>query len=211
MKYSKQFVNTFTIAFMIVYFFTIYGIKLAGSLSLVVSHLLQFVYKFLFNDFIDFRQSKSQSDNFELEFKLTVLMSSISIIIQLLLTIRKFHNDLINLHKGENFFSLLLFKYKGENFAKKVKKRDKALGSIISNSLHFPGYLIAHMVYGYILLFISFFAVICFIKFSVKFPMVTFRLFQLLVPFLIILFLKYFLIEWFLPRFIFLKKKRVLE
>ena len=207
MKYSKQFLNTYTVSFMIVYFFTLYGLKLADYLSDRIAYFLKFLLKLVFNQSIqDFRINEQNS--FKSEFKVTVVLTSLGIIVQLLLGIRKFHNDLIKLNKGASFFTLLLFKHKKHTYSMKARKRDKAISSIISNSLHFPGYLVAHLVYGYILLFLSLFAFIVFLKFLCFFPRISTGLAQLGLPFVIVIFLKYFLIEWFMPRFIFLRNQK---
>lgn len=84
---------------------------------------------------------------------------------------------------------------------------NKNLSKIVSNSLHFPGYLIAHLVYGYILLFFVSFAFIFLLKFLYNHTMLAFRLAQLLIPLFIIIFLKKFAIQWILPKCIVKKEK----
>lgn len=108
LKYSKQFINTTTIAFMIIYFFTIYGIKFASGLSSLLTYFLDFIFKLMFSDFVSFKEKLK--GHFEFELKLTVCINSILILIQLLLTIRKFHSDLIKLHKGRMLFTFLFTK-----------------------------------------------------------------------------------------------------
>jgi hypothetical protein len=205
MKYSKQFINTYTIAFMVVYFFTLYGFKLSDYLSESFSYFFKFIFKLAFHESIN-SFGVIDGNNFNYEFKITILLSSLGIIIQLLLSIRKFHNDLVKLHMGENFLSLLLFKHKKQTYSMKARKRDKAISSIISNSLHFSGYLVAHLVYGYILLFLTIFVFVILFKFLYHFPRISSGALQLALPFFIMICLKYLMVEWFIPRYFFMSR-----
>lgn len=204
-KYSKQFINTYTIAFMLVYFLTLYGIKIADQLSSLAAYFLKLLFKFLFNESVgDFKSVEEQ--NFADEFKTSIILTFVCVIVQLLLGIRKFHSDVIKLHAGENFFTLLLFKHKRDTYSTRAKKRDKMMSKIIANSIHYPGYLIAHLVYGYFLLFLATFVFIFIVKFLYHFPRITTGLIQVVLPFVIMIFLKYFIVEWFLPRYLFLRR-----
>jgi hypothetical protein len=204
MKYSKQFINTYTISLMIVYFFTLYGIKLSDYLSDSLAHSVKFVFKFMFHETVSsFRAI--EENNFNYEFKLSVVLSSLGILVQLFLSVRKFHNDLTRLHRGEHFLALLLFKRKKETYSMKARKRDKATSAVISNSLHFSGYMVAHLVYGYLLLFLTIFFFVLLLKLVLLFPRISTGFAQLALPFLIMIFLKYLLVDWFMPRFVFMR------
>ena len=77
----------------------------------------------------------------------------LAIIIQLFLSIKSFQHDLLKLHKAQNVFGSLINNYDFKKYAKIIKRRNRMSSEITSDSIHYPGYLIAHFVDGYLVLF----------------------------------------------------------
>ena len=131
--------------------------------------------------------------NFNAEFRITCLITSSVLAFQLILSIKNFHNDLLKLHRGEKLIHRMVLKYK--DMKKVQKERNKLSSTITSDSLHFPGYLIAHLVYGYALLFIVFFCCTIFIKLLFYFPKVLQTSSQIILPLVILVSLKLVVIQ----------------
>jgi hypothetical protein len=62
--------------------------------------------------------------------------------------------------------------------------------TIASQSLHFPGYLIAHLVYGYLILLCTIFILILFSKIIWNFPLIWDRTTQLFLPLIVMVLFK---------------------
>jgi hypothetical protein len=202
MKFSKQFLNTFTVAFMVIYFFTLFGLRLTNIFGDCLVGTIEIVYKFIFRGLIPTLDLNEH--NFNAEFRTTCLITSILIFFQLLSSVKTFHEDLIRLNKGEKFFTSLVLKYKDDEYSKIIKKRNKESVTIASDSLHFPGYLVAHLIYGYVLLFVSVFCVMVIFKIFYYLPGATQASLNLLLP-LFILFAFKFIFLKYLVRTIFLR------
>ncbi len=155
MKYSKQFINTYTVAFMVVYFFTLFGFRLSNLFGNALIGTVEMFYKLIFRSLLP--KLDTEEHNFNTEFRVACLLTSFITIFQLLSSIKNFHYDLIKLNKGEKFFRSLVMKYKDADYSTVIRKRNKASSTITSDSLHFPGYLIAHLVYGKFLNYFNFF------------------------------------------------------
>lgn len=161
-RYSKQFINTYTVAFMIVYFFTLFGFRLSNLFGNILVGTFELIFKLIFRGILP--PLDLETHNFNTEFRMACILTSVITSLQLFASIRKFHDDLLKLHRGEKFFSSLFLRYKDLEYEKVLEKRQKASTTIASDSLHFPGYLIAHLVYGYVLLFLVFLVLITIIK-----------------------------------------------
>ena len=48
MKYSKQFINTYTVAFMVIYFFTLFGFRLSNLFGNAIVVSIELMYRFVF-------------------------------------------------------------------------------------------------------------------------------------------------------------------
>ena len=203
LKYSKQFLNTITVALMIIYFFNLYIIKLSDTLCDLLARLINFLLKYLFSGLIQ-SFNIDQKHDFKTEFRIACIVTTFIILIQLFQTIRKFHDDLVKMHKFPNFSSLI--ENYSVNYKKMVRKKnhDFFKNSVVNDSLHFSGFLIAHICYGYVVIFIAiFFLTVCF-KFLYYFPTVNYTLAQVILPIIILILFRYFLIE-FLVKFLFTK------
>ena len=137
MKYSRQFICLYSVAFMIIYYLNTISLRLAqifgANLKVLINFLLEIISKqtkpFITNDLNS-------------EFVFTFILTTGVICSQLILSIKSFGNDLNKLASGE----LLVKGYKLSDYLKqRPERRDK----IILSSSHFPGYLIAHLVYSY--------------------------------------------------------------
>lgn len=203
MKFSKQFINTYTVAFMVVYFFTLFGLRLSNIFGNALVGGIEILYKFLLGGLIP--TIDMDSHNFNAEFRITCILTSIIIFSQLLSSIKTFHEDLLRLNKGEKFFTSFVFRYKDEEYSKVIKKRNKESLTIASDSLHFPGYLIAHLVYGYVLLFLAVFFVVVVFKIFYYLPGAMQASINLLLPIFILFTFKFVSIKY-LVRTIFLRR-----
>jgi hypothetical protein len=137
MKYSKQLVNTYTVAFMVIYFFTLFGFKLSNIFGNALVGTIELVYKFVFRGLIP--SIDTDSHNFNTEFRLASLATSLISIYHMFKSIKKFREDLVKLHKGEKQFSSLIIKYRNQDYSKVLEKRAEASRTIALDSLHFPG------------------------------------------------------------------------
>ena len=146
MKYSKHYLNTYTVAFMIVYVFTLFSIRLSRNLGHKLDRIVNFLYELLFESKISAAKSSfssalySQVLVYHLEFSLACTLTSAIILVQLLTSIHSFRQDLLSLNRGVNVFSRI-------KFSKFIKKKKAKLDSVISaNSIQFQGYLVYHLV-----------------------------------------------------------------
>ena len=137
LKYSKQFFNTYTVAFMIIYLFSIYGWKVSNVFSQMLVKLIYLLFKFILSDYKPF--FKVENLEFRYEFRIACSITSFIAIMQLLLSIRKFRKNLVVLHKGETFFRSLLVKDKRKKYAETLKKSREGMKDVTAEALHFPG------------------------------------------------------------------------
>jgi hypothetical protein len=138
LKYSKQFINTYTVAFMILYLFTIYGWKVSNVFSQMIIKLFYLMFKFILSEYRPF--FKIENLEFRYEFRIACVCTSSIAIIQLLLSIRTFRRNLVALNKGEKFFSSLLIKNQRRRYVETLKKTRESMSDITGEALHFPGY-----------------------------------------------------------------------
>ena len=208
MRYSKQFVNTYTVAFMIIYFFTLFGFRLSNIFGNALVGTIELVYKFIFQGLLSASIVHDlTSANFDAEFRIACALTSLVAFLQLCASIRNFHNDLIKLHKGDKFFHSDPSRYSNKEYSNLIKRRIKDSSTIASDSLHFPGYLVAHLVYGYVILFVGFFACIIVTKLLIHVNGFWQTSAQILMP-LFILFAFKFVIIKFLIKSVFLKNDK---
>jgi hypothetical protein len=180
---------------MVIYFFTLFGFRLSNLFGNTIVVTIELVYRFIFRGMIP--TFNFDDHNFNAEFRLTCLFTSLVCSIQLLLSIKSFHADLIKMHKGEKLISSLVQKYSDNNYRMKTQEERKKMSTAItSDSLHFPGYLIAHLVYGYALLFIVFFCFTIFFKLLFYFPKLLQISSQVLLPLFILVSLKLICIKY---------------
>ncbi len=204
MRYSKQFVNTFTIAFMVIYFFTIFGVRLANIFGDAFLSTIQLIYKVIVKYVLPTASSIDLEEyNFDYEFRTACFLTSLITIVQLFLCIKNFHKDLLRLHRGEKFFRSVVEKYS----EKSKKERDKQSSKIATDSIHFPGYLIAHLVYGYFVLFMGMFIILMFMKLFFLVRGIVPAVIQLLLPIVILFAFKFLIIE-FLVKSVFLRNDK---
>jgi hypothetical protein len=208
LKYSKQFINTFTVAFMIIYFFTLFGLRLSHLFGNTLVRAITLVFQFIFRGVAS--SINFEEHNFNTEFRMTCILTSSIIFIQLICSIKNFHHDLIRLHRGEKVFNSstnpLARKYNQmSSYESRIKERNKMSVTITSDSLHFPGYLVAHLVYGYFLLFITFFLVIVLFKLLYYLEGLLSQASQIFIPLIILVSLKFIIIK-FMTKAIFLRE-----
>ena len=184
LRYSRQYINTYAVAFMVVYFFTIFGMRLSNIFGNALVGSIEFAYKIIFRGLLP--TFDTDKHNFNTEFRTACVITSLISFHHLFSGIKKFQSDLMKLHKGEKFFSSIVMRYKDDDYSKIVKKRNKESVTIATDSLHFPGYLVAHLVYGYVLLFLGIFVIIVICKLLFYFDTVLPRSFHLLLPVFII-------------------------
>lgn len=202
MKFSKQIINTYVVAFMIVYFFTLFGIRLANLFNDLLVKCVELASQYIYG--ISSVVSRAQKLSLIQEIRFTCIATSFVIIIQLFLSIKSFQHDLVKLHKAENVFGSLINNYDFKKYAKIIKRRNRMSSEITSDSIHFPGYLIAHLVYGYLVLFAGLFSMLLVVKFCYIHPNIIYSLSQIVLPLVIMMILKLIIVQ-FMTKFIFLK------
>lgn len=202
LKFSKMFVNTYVVAFMIIYFFTLFGLRLSNIFGDVIIGSMELIYKLVFESFLP--GLNVSSHNFNMEFRVSCILTSLVLFYQMFESIKTFRNDLQRLHRGEKFFTSIVLKYKDEDYTKLIRRRNKESFKIASDSLHFPGYFIAHLVYGYGIQFVILFVVVAIFKFLYYFPGAFQTILQFLLPIIILLWMKSISITYLL-RTVFLR------
>lgn len=183
---------------MVIYFFTLFGFKLSNIFGNALVGTIELVYKFIFRGFIP--SIDTDNHNFNAEFRWATLLTSLITIFHMYKSIKKFHEDLIKLHKGERLFSSLVMKYRDQDYEKVVKKRYEASQTITLDSMHFPGYLVAHLVYGYVLLFLGIFMIIIVLKVVFYIDGMWERGFELILPIFVLFAFKYLFIKFVVTR-----------
>jgi hypothetical protein len=190
--FSRLFVNTYTVAFMIIYFFTLLSWRFSTILNDLLVKCLELSYQYIYGISEYF---KYKNHSFIFEFKLTCICTSILLTIQMFLSIKNFQRNLILEHRANNEFTKIINKYEFYKYKKIVKKRNQYGSIVTSDSIHFSGYLIAHLVYGYIILLSFIFLFILFIKFFYYFPNIIYSFSQVLLPIIILLTFKYVILK----------------
>ena len=204
-RYSKQFVNTYTVAFMIIYFFCLFGLQLSNVLGRKFVQSIESLYLLYLKSFSPFLNVREH--NLTTEINICIILASIFMLIQLLLSVRNYRKDVIRLHKGEKFFRSLVLKYKDEDYKTIIRKRNHTSADITADSLHFPGFLVAHLVYGYIILVFIFFCVMIVAKMLYYLSKTFQMLLQIFFPIVILFVLKSTFLR-FLVRWVLLKSDR---
>jgi hypothetical protein len=185
---------------MVIYFFTLIGFRLSKLLGNSLFRSIEIVYKFIFRDWIS--SFNFEEHNFYTEFNLTCAMTSSVAFYQLASSVKSFHTDLQRLHKGQKFFANSAHSKQGI-YSTKKREESEISSEIASDSLHYPGYLVAHLIYGYVLLFLIFFGLVVLSKFFLLFPNIFFGTSQVLFPLILMVFLKLIIIK-FMTKTVFL-------
>jgi len=184
-KLSRHFVSLYSVAFMIVYFLTLIGIRLVSTFSSNLIDYLNITVRYIF------KQPKPfvTRDLFQ-EFLFTFLLTSFLISIQLSLNIVNFQNDLKLLKTGKTLF-------KGLSLHSYLEKKPAKHTQIILSSLHFPGYLIAHVIYSYFIFSTIIFFAVMFVKLIGYVPSFFFESFiRFILPLFLVLFIRIVLIKY---------------
>lgn len=204
-RYSKQFVNTYTVAFMVVYFFCLFGLQLSNVLGQKFVDSVEKLYILYLRSFSPLLNASEH--NLTTEINICIIIASIFMSIQLLLSIKNYRKDVLRLHRGEKFFRSLVLKYKDDDYKTFIRKRNNTSADITTDSLHFPGFLIAHLVYGYIILLFMLLGIMIVIK-MFYYLSKTFQMFlQIFFPIIILFILKSTFLR-FLVRWVLLKSDR---
>lgn len=204
-RYSKQFVNTYTVAFMVIYFFCLFGLQLSKVLGQKFVESIENLYILYLKSFSPFLNVRDH--NLTTEINICIMLASSFMLIQLLLSIRNYRKDVLRLHKGGKFFRSLVLKYKDEDNKTFIRKRNHTSADITADSLHFPGFLIAHLVYGYIILVCIFLGVMITVKILFYLSKTFQMLLQIFFPIIILFVLKSTFLR-FLVRWVLLKSDR---
>jgi hypothetical protein len=200
-RFSKQFINTYTVAFMIIYFFTVFLLRMSSIFGNKLVSSINSLYQYLilsFNSDVSLLKT-FENHNLFTEFMITCILTSGIIVTQLILSIKNFKQYVFYLRRCtvDNTTKTYINLWKTEKEANVM---------IVSNSLHFPGYLIAHLVYGYWLIFCILFIIVIVFKFLFYFPQVLSMSTQIFLPLFILILLKLLSVK-FLTRTVFLDTK----
>lgn len=188
LRFSKSFVNTYTVAFMVVYFFSVFLLRMSSIFGDWYIRGIDFMYQLIFRNL----DSSFPFDNHNIftEFSIACLLTSGVTIIQLLLSIRSFKEYVMWLHRGGRYDKTDSNKYERINLRKVHHDQSKINTMMTSHSMHFPGYLIAHLVYGYVILFLVLFGLILVCKILWYLPQTLDLVVQIFLPIIIMIALK---------------------
>ena len=173
-QYSKQFIYTYTVAFMIVYFFTVFLFRVSNLFGGLTEKIVELLFRILFKNELE---KKYMTDWYIMwEFRTAYVTTSIISMIQLIQSINAFNARIQNLSttNKDSFFLL----------------KSSARSNVVRKSLHFSGYLVAHLVYGYIILLFFILLIILLIRIVIEMPSIFFDLIQFILPIVLMIMLK---------------------
>ena len=160
-RFSKQVVNTFMIAFILLYFFTVFILRTSTVFGAWLVRRIQLLFQIIFGNVLP--SFSFRDHNLSIEITAACLITSLICFIQLYLSLRSFQKYVLQLHKGgelsnknmkDNAKSKDLF----PNLFKKdhqavIPNKSNLRETMVSHSLHYPGYLIAYLTNSYFLMF----------------------------------------------------------
>ena len=160
-RFSKQVLNTFMIAFILLYFFTVFILRTSTVFGAWLVRRIQLLFQIIFGNFLP--SFSFQDHNLSIEITAACLITSLICFIQLSLSLRSFQKYVLQLHRGgelsnknmkDNAKSKDLF----PNLFKKdhqavISNKSNLRETMVSHSLHYPGYLIAYLTNSYFLMF----------------------------------------------------------
>lgn len=223
-RYSKQFINTHIIAFILLYYVTCLIIRKSKLIMSVSSNLLLMLISFIFkmnsikdnNFMIQTKQTmstivESLYDNLSSYIVIACLFTTAMYVMQLFIGMRRYQKNVLNAYKG---------KYVDIPAPKRF-----ANAKLVSSSLHYryinfniiklkrltcifkSGYAIGYMLWGYIILFEISLVVLIIIRFLIKFYFIAENLAKIVLPILTIFLFKRILI-WYLCRYFLVRTSR---
>ncbi len=205
-RYSKQFINTQIIAFILLYYITCIIIRKSNQIVNLSSNflvlLINFILKMSTNDnensFSAFNSKEQLNLIVESLFRnvntliiVSCCITSFIYVVQLLLGIKNYHNTVLDAYKG-----IYLNIPSPKRFSN---------AKIASSSLHYSGYAIGYLLWGYLILFEVILVVMIIIRFLIKFYFIAENLAKIFLPILTIFLFKKILI-WYLCRFFLIEK-----
>ncbi|CAF0764307.1 unnamed protein product [Brachionus calyciflorus] len=195
-RYSKEFINTNMIAFILLYYITCLIIRKSSIIVSISSRLVILVINFIFELGAETEMAYMLPGNRQIKAFISSLHNEISFFIimaccittsiyvtQLLLGIRSFHTNVLNGYRGV---------YENIPSPKKLSNGDIAL-----SSLHYSGYTIGYMLWGYLILFEISLVMILVVKVLIHFYFIAENLAKIILPILTIYLLKRILM-WYL-------------
>ena len=204
-RFSKQVVNTFMIAFMLLYFFTVFIVRTSTVFGAWLVRSIQLIFQIMFGSILP--SFSFQDHNLNVEFAVACLITSLICFIQLLLSLKSFQKYILELHRGGELSNknlkdnakskgLFLNLFKEDQHADISSKLN--LGEMMaSHSLHYPGYLIAHLTYSYFLMFAILFIVIVVFKLIWYIPQAVEFILQIFLPIALLFFLRLLSVKTF--------------
>jgi hypothetical protein len=173
-RYSRQFIYTYTVSFMVVYFFTVFLFRVTNIFGNLLMRIAIFIIRQIFKN--DFEATYLRDLNVIQEFRIAHVITSIISTVQMIQSIFAFQNRVKNLNvtKEESYFLLA------------ARKRSK----VVRESLHFSGYLVAHLVYGYMIIVFLVFLIILIIRIIYYTPFIIYDLIQFILPIVLMILLK---------------------
>jgi hypothetical protein len=177
-QYSKQFVYTYTVAFMIVYFFSIFLFRVSNLYGGLTEKFVEFIIRIIFKNDIDISHLK---EFFILtEFRIAYSITSAISFLQLIKSISAFNERIRDLSENNN-------KDKEKSF---FLLNNSERARVVRKSLHFSGFLVAHLVYGYIILLFFILLIILILRIFIQIPSIFFDLIQFILPIFLMIMLK---------------------
>jgi hypothetical protein len=186
--YSKQILNMYIIAFMLIYYLTFNILQIGFS-------IIEKVYSFILmpllmlNDELDLPEPKPFNLKYEMIF--ACFLTSILFYGQLFSGMKNYQRHMLHAYKG------IFIDIPPRSAFKNVR--------LMSKNIHYPGYCIAYLTFGYIIMGNILFFLIVILRVIFKHLFLVEEIARVIIPILVI-YLTTFLIQWFLSRTFFLQK-----
>ena len=203
-RFSKQFINTQIIAFILLYYITSIVIRKSTLIVNLSSNFLAVLINFIFraatpssaspetSSFMSNSRSqmnmvvKSLFSHVSTDIIVSCLIATSIYVVQLLLGIRNYHKHILNA-------------YKGVYVDIPSPKRFSSV-KMTSSSLHYSGYAIGYMLWGYLILFEITAIVVVLVRFLIAFYVIAENIAKVVLPILTIFLFKRLFI-WYLSRY----------
>ncbi|CAF1333517.1 unnamed protein product [Adineta steineri] len=186
--YSKQILNMYMIAFMLIYYLTFNMLENGFN-------LIEKIYNFtllpllIVYDELDLPEPKLINLKYEMIF--TCLLTSIIYFGQLFFGMKHYQKHMLNAYKG------IFINIPARSAFKTAR--------LMSKNIHYPGYCIAYLIFGYIIIGNLVFFILIALRILFKHVFLIEEIAKVLIPILVIYLMK-FIIQWFLSRTFFLQK-----
>lgn len=187
-QYSKQILNMYMIAFMLIYYLT-FNILESGF------HLIERIYSFtlmpllILYDELDLPEPKLENLKYEMAF--ACLLTSAVYFGQLFTGMKYYQRHMLDAYKGV--------------FTDIPSRSAFRSSRLMAKNIHYPGYCIAYLTFGYIVIGNILFFALVLTRVLLRHVFLIEEIAQVLIP-LLVIYLMVFIVQWFLSRTFFLQR-----